>query len=157
MIFLKSTWVSIGLFLLALVFEVFHVPRDWPVWLGWFSPLFTLLVVLFWVIEYPNQISFFLVWVFGIFLDVLYSSLLGLNGVLLLALSFIAWKFCERFVSYSYFQQSVFVFFICLCYCLIYAFISQDDLVLSIFDSLIRALVSAVVWPYFSMSVRRIY
>ena len=157
MIFTKSTWVSIGLFSLTLVFEVFHVPRDWPAWLGWFSPLLALLVVLFWVTEYPNQISFVLIWVFGIFLDVLYSSLLGINGFLLLVLSFIAWRFCERFVSYSYFQQSVFVFFSCFCYRLIYTFFSQGDLFLSFFDSLISALMTALVWPYFSILVRKIY
>ena len=157
MIFTKSTWVSIGLFSLTLVFEVFHVPRDWPAWLGWFSPLLALLVVLFWVTEYPNQISFVLIWVFGIFLDVLYSSLLGINGFLLLVLSFIAWRFCERFVSYSYFQQSVFVFLTCFCYRLISTFPPQGDLFLSFFDSLTSALVSALVWPYFSILIRRIY
>ena len=157
MIFTKSTWVSAFLFLLAMVFEIFHVPRDWPFWLGWFSPFFVLLVTLFWAIEYPGQISFLLVWCFGILLDVLYSTLFGLNGFLLLGLTYIAWRFCDRFVSYSYFQQSVFVFIACFIYRLIYAFISQDNMALSFFDALISSVVSAVLWPYFSIFARRIY
>lgn len=157
MILTKSTWVSAGLFLLAMVLEAFHAPRDWPFWLAWFNPLFTLLVVLFWTTEYPSQVSFGLIWFFGILLDVLYSSLLGINGLLMVAFSYIGWKFCERFISYSYFQQSAFVFIACFCYRFVYGLLVQDNLGFLFFDALISALVSAVLWPYFSILIRRLY
>ena len=147
----------IAFFFLAMVFEVVHLPRDWPFWLGWFRPHLSIMVIFFFSSEYPGQLSFFLVWFLGILLDVLFSSLLGVNGILLLVASYLGWRFCDRFVSYSYLQQSIVLFIVCFCFRTINLGISQDNWSNTVLDSIFGAVISAFLWPYLAALLRRLY
>ena len=157
MFFSRDSLVLIAIFFLAMLTEVLHAPRDWPFWLSWFRPHFTVLVVLLWATYYPGSINFILIWLLGLLLDVLYGSLLGVNAGLLVLISFLAWKFYERFVSYSYFQQVVLVFLACFFYRMILCSIAQDNLVNILMDALISSSVSSVLWPFFQTFVRNLY
>ena len=157
MFFSRDSLVLIALFFLAMLTEVLHAPRDWPFWLSWFRPHFTVLVVLLWATYYPGSINFILIWLLGLLLDVLYGSLLGVNAGLLVLISFLAWKFYERFVSYSYFQQVVLVFLACFFNRMILCSIAQDNLVNILMDSLMSSSVSSVLWPFFQTFVRKLY
>ena len=99
MFFSRDSLVLLAIFFLAMLTEVLHAPRDWPFWLSWFRPHFTVLVVLLWATYYSGSINFILIWLLGLLLDVLYGSLLGVNAGLLVLISFLAWKFYESFVS----------------------------------------------------------
>ena len=157
MFFSRDSLVLIAIFFLAMLTEVLQAPRDWPFWLGWFRPHFTVLVVLLWATYYSGSINFILIWLLGLLLDVLYGSLLGVNAGLLVLISFLAWKFYERFVSYSYFQQVVLVFLACFFYRMILCSIAQDNLVNILMDALISSSVSSVLWPFFQTFVRNLY
>ncbi len=157
MFFSRDSSVLIAIFFLAMITEVLHAPRDWPFWLSWFRPHFTVLVVLLWATYYSGSINFILIWLLGLLLDVLYGSLLGVNAGLLVLISFLAWKFYERFVSYSYFQQVVLVFLACFFYRMILCSIAQDNLVNILMDALISSSVSSVLWPFFQTFVRNLY
>ena len=157
MFFSRDSLVLLAIFFLAMLTEVLHAPRDWPFWLSWFRPHFTVLVVLLWATYYPGSINFILIWLLGLLLDVLYGSLLGVNAGLLVLISFLAWKFYERFVSYSYFQQVVLVFLACFFYRVILCSIAQDNLVNILMDSLMSSSVSSVLWPFFQTFVRKLY
>ena len=157
MFFSRDSLVLLVIFFLAMLTEVLHAPRDWPFWLSWFRPHFTVLVVLLWATYYPGSINFILIWLLGLLLDVLYGSLLGVNAGLLVLISFLAWKFYERFVSYSYFQQVVLVFLACFFYRMILCSIAQDNLVNILMDSLMSSSVSSVLWPFFQTFVRKLY
>ena len=149
--------VLIAIFFLAMLTEVLHAPSDWPFWLSWFRPHFTVLVVLLWATYYSGSINFILIWILGLLLDVLYGSLFGVNAGLLVLISFLAWKFYERFVSYSYFQQVVLVFLACFFHRVILCSIAQNNLVNILMDALISSLVSSVLWPFFQTFVRKLY
>ena len=157
MFFSRDSLVLIAIFFLAMLTEVLHAPRDWPFWLSWFRPHFTVLVVLLWATYYSGSINFILIWLLGLLLDVLYGSLLGVNAGLLVLISFLAWKFYERFVSYSYFQQVVLVFLACFFNRMILCSIAQDNLVNILMDSLMSSSVSSVLWPFFQTFVRKLY
>ena len=157
MFFSRDSLVLLAIFFLAMLTEVLHAPRDWPFWLSWFRPHFTVLVVLLWATYYSGSINFILIWLLGLLLDVLYGSLLGVNAGLLVLISFLAWKFYERFVSYSYFQQVVLVFLACFFYRMILRSIAQDNLVNILMDALISSSVSSVLWPFFQTFVRKLY
>ena len=157
MFFSRDSLVLLVIFFLAMLTEVLHAPRDWPFWLSWFRPHFTVLVVLLWATYYPGSINFILIWLLGLLLDVLYGSLLGVNAGLLVLISFLAWKFYERFVSYSYFQQVVLVFLACFFNRMILCSIAQDNLVNILMDSLMSSSVSSVLWPFFQTFVRKLY
>ena len=157
MFFSRDSLVLIAIFFLAMLTEVLHAPRDWPFWLSWFRPHFTVLVVLLWATYYSGSINFILIWLLGLLLDVLYGSPLGVNAGLLVFISFLAWKFYERFVSYSYFQQIVLVFLACFSYRMILCSIAQDNLVNILMDALISSSVSSVLWPFFQTFVRKLY
>ena len=157
MFFSRDSLVLVPIFFLAMLTEVLQGPRDWPIWLSWFRPHFTIMVVLLWATYYSGTINFILIWVLGLLLDVLYGSLLGVNAGLLVLIAFLAWKFYERFVSYSYFQQIVLVFLGCFFYRLILCSILLDDLVNILMDALISSSVSSVLWPYFQTFIRRLY
>ena len=157
MFFSRDSLVLLAIFFLAMLTEVLHAPRDWPFWLSWFRPHFTVLVVLLWATYYPGSINFILIWLLGLLLDVLYGSLLGVNAGLLVLISFLAWKFYERFVSYSYFQQVVLVFLACFFNRMILCSIAQDNLVNILMDALISSSVSSALWPFFQTFVRKLY
>ena len=157
MFFSRDSLVLIAIFFLAMLTEVLQSPRDWPFWLSWFRPHFTVLVVLLWATYYSGSINFILIWLLGLLLDVLYGSLLGVNAGLLVLISFLAWKFYERFVSYSYFQQVVLVFLACFFNRMILCSIAQDNLVNILMDSLMSSSVSSVLWPFFQTFVRKLY
>ena len=157
MFFSRDSLVLIAIFFLAMLTEVLHAPSDWPFWLSWFRPHFTVLVVLLWATYYSGSINFILIWLLGLLLDVLYGSLFGVNAGLLVLISFLAWKFYERFVSYSYFQQVVLVFLACFFHRVILCSIAQNNLVNILMDALISSLVSSVLWPFFQTFVRKLY
>ena len=157
MFFSRDSLVLLAIFFLAMLTEVLHAPRDWPFWLSWFRPHFTVLVVLLWATYYPGSINFILIWLLGLLLDVLYGGPLGVNAGLLVLISFLAWKFYERFVSYSDFQQIVLVFLACFPYRMIICSIAQDNLVNILMDALISSSVSSVLWPFFQTFVRKLY
>ena len=157
MFFSRDSLVLLAIFFLAMLTEVLHAPRDWPFWLSWFRPHFTVLVVLLWATYYPGSINFILIWLLGLLLDVLYGSLLGVNAGLLVLISFLAWKFYERFVSYSYFQQVVLVFLACFFHRMILCSIAQNNLINILMDALISSSVSSVLWPFFQTFVRKLY
>ena len=157
MFFSRESFVLLGIFFLSMLTEIFHGPREWPFWITWLRPHFTIMLVLLWATDYSGSIKFIVIWCLGFLLDVLYGTILGVNACLLVLISFVAWKFKERFVSYSYFQQAVLVFLVCFFYRLIYGTAIQDVLLNILIDSLLSSTVSAILWPYFRTLVRRLH
>lgn len=90
----------------AMVLAVVHLPETWPSWLGWLRPAWVALVVFYWVMELPHRIGLIAVWILGALVDVLVGEPLGLNGVLLAAITYVGWRFYERLRMYSVFQQA---------------------------------------------------
>ena len=67
-------------------------------------------MLFFWVLELPHRIGLITAWIVGLFVDVLHADPLGLNGLLLAAVTYISWKFYERLRMYSVVQQCFVLF-----------------------------------------------
>jgi rod shape-determining protein MreD len=98
-------WVILVSLIFAMVLMVVHLPASWPDWLGWIRPNWLLLVLFFWVVELPHRIGLIATWVVGLLVDALLAHPLGLNGFVLAATTYVAWRFYERLRMYSVVQQ----------------------------------------------------
>lgn len=107
-------WLILLSVAVAMVLAILHVPETWPQWLGWLRPAWIALVVFFWVMELPHRLGLISAWVIGLAADVLLADPLGLNGILLAGITYIAWRFYERLRMYSVFQQCGVVFLLVL-------------------------------------------
>ena len=64
--------------------------------------------------ELPHRLGLISAWVVGLAADVLQADPLGLNGIVLAAITYIAWRFYERLRMYSVVQQCGVVFLLVL-------------------------------------------
>jgi rod shape-determining protein MreD len=140
----------------AMVLAIVHLPETWPQWLGWLRPEWVSLVVFFWVMELPHRLGLISAWVVGLAVDVLYADPLGLNGALLAAITYFAWRFYERLRMYSVFQQCGVVFV------LIFGSEAVRMLVRDLawdrgwtWAVVLPALASMVLWPFVYLLLQR--
>ena len=150
-------WVILLSLIAAMMLGVLHLPEGWPDWLGWMRPNWLLLVVFFWVIELPHRTGLIAVWCMGVLVDVLYADPLGLNGFILAATTYIAWRFFERLRMYSVLQQSGIVFLLVLSAQLLRVFVlgfsSERQWGWTV---LVTPLTTMVVWPFVFLLLLRI-
>ena len=101
--------VFLSLFV-AMILSVFHLPEWAPDWLAWFRPSWTVLVLFYWVMEFPQRIGMIRAWILGLIMDVLLGAPLGVNAICLAALTYATWSFYERLRMYAVPQQAVVIF-----------------------------------------------
>lgn len=153
----RGGWL-IGLTLfLALVLSVVHLPSWWPEWLGYLRPHWIAIFVFFWVLHFPNRLGLIWAWVVGLLQDVLLADPLGLNAIVLAAITFITWKLYERLRMYSLPQQCSFVFMLVLwadgVRALVHVIVLDRDVSLLL---VVPALVSALIWPMIEVVLLRL-
>jgi rod shape-determining protein MreD len=107
---LQGGWLILLTLAVAMVLGIVHLPETWPQWLGWLRPAWVALVIFYWVMELPHRMGLIAAWVLGALVDVLQAEPLGLNGVILASITFVAWRFYERLRMYSIVQQCGVVF-----------------------------------------------
>ncbi len=152
----QGGWLILVTVITALLLAVVHLPESWPQWLGWLRPAWVAMVIFFWVMEVPHRVGLVSAWLVGLVLDVLYADPLGLNGVILASITFLGWRFYERFRMYSIVQQGAMVFLLVLAGELVRLMV-QD----MVFDRgwswgvLFPALTSFVVWPFLYVLLTR--
>jgi rod shape-determining protein MreD len=153
----QGGWLILVTLLVALLLAVVHLPESWPQWLGWLRPAWVIMVLFFWVMELPHRVGLVSAWLVGVLLDVLYADPLGLNGAVLASVTYVGWRFYERFRMYSVVQQGGAVFALVLIGEIIRLLV--QDLV---FDRgwswgvLIPAFTSFVVWPFLYLLLSRL-
>ena len=114
MIPFRGGWVVILTLLLAVTLAVMQFPFHTPRWFAVLRPDWVLLAVFYWGVERPDRVPMIFVWLLGLVLDVLQGGPLGVNGLCLAVIVFIAWSFYERLRMYSRLQQAIVVFFLAL-------------------------------------------
>ncbi|MEQ8857317.1 MAG: rod shape-determining protein MreD [Pseudomonadales bacterium] len=102
----QGGWLILLTVATAMVLSVVHLPETWPQWLGWLRPAWVALVIFYWVMELPHRIGLIAAWIIGALVDVLLAEPLGVNGLILAAITYVAWRFYERLRMYSVVQQS---------------------------------------------------
>ena len=142
-------WLIAVTLVAAMLLGVVHLPEAWPGWLGWFRPNWLILVLFFWVIEVPHRLGMLAMWITGLFVDVLYADPIGLNGLILAAVSYVGWRFFERLRMYSVLQQCGILFL------LVAAAELLRVVVLGVgserqwgWNVLVSPLVTMAVWPF---------
>ena len=79
--------------------------------LNW-KPLLTLLVLIYWNMALPDKVGIFEALFFGIIMDILNGSILGLHGLLFVLITYICQRFFYQFRVSPIWQQSVILFFL---------------------------------------------
>lgn len=124
-------------FIIALLLDMLPMP-GFTIWL---RPQWTLLVLMYWLIETPYAIGFFVVFCLGIILDVLNGALLGMHAIGFLIVAYVIYKTYHLIRSYPMPQQTIVIFLVMMLY----------QLILLIILMIINA--SPHSWLYFGSSL----
>ena len=144
----RGGWFILVTFLLALILSAARAPLAWPEWLDWLRPDWMILVLFFWVKELPHRVGLISAWLLGFLVDVLQADPLGLNGLILAVVTYVAWSFHERLRMYSGVQQALVVMVLIWAGDLLRLAVHNviGDVPFS-WTLLVGGLVGAVVWP----------
>ena len=77
--------------------------------LGYLSPDWMLLIILYWMIAVPSMYNLYTVWLIGIIADVTVGSILGMNALVYIFLSFIVKKLHKSLRYFTIIQQSIII------------------------------------------------
>jgi len=118
------------------------------------KPTFVLLTLIYWNMALPDRIGIMAALSFGIFVDLIEGSLLGLHGVLFVLITYVCQRFFYQFRVSPLWQQSFILFFLFILYKQVFALdllnTKQDITNLSdisfLFSSFLFALFSALIW-----------
>ncbi|HTO20449.1 MAG TPA: rod shape-determining protein MreD [Pseudomonas sp.] len=99
----NNGWVIWATLLIALLLSVAPLPGNLdlirPLWLG--------LVAAYWALALPHRGGMVLAWGFGLLLDVLSGTLLGLNGIPLALIVFLVLNLQQRLRMFPLWQQAM--------------------------------------------------
>ncbi len=150
----QGGWLILLTVVVAMALAVVHLPETWPQWLGWLRPAWVALVVFYWVMELPHRIGLIAAWVLGGLVDVLQAEPLGLNGVILAAITYVAWRFYERLRMYTLVQQGGVAFLLVLGAEVLRALVLEVAEGRSWSWGLVGpALVSLLLWPFVALAL----
>jgi len=118
------------------------------------KPTFVLLTLIYWNMALPDRIGIMAALSFGIFVDLIEGSLLGLHGVLFILITYVCQRYFYQFRVAPLWQQSFILFFLFILYKQVFALdlsnTNQDITNLSdisfLFSSFLFALFSALIW-----------
>ena len=124
------------------------------------KPTFVLLTLIYWNMALPDRIGIMAALAFGIFVDLIEGSLLGLHGVLFVLITYACQRFFYQFRVSPLWQQSFTLFFLFILYKQVFAldFMNTNQELTNLSDSsffmnsFLYALFSAFIWsPLFFM------
>ncbi|MAM71689.1 MAG: rod shape-determining protein MreD [Gammaproteobacteria bacterium] len=141
----QSLWVILATFVVAALLLVLPLPG----WLDYYRPEWMALVLIYWVMALPHRVGLISAWVLGFFVDVLEDSLLGLNGLVLALVAYMALSLYRRLRMFTMLQQSSTVFILVGLHQLVSFWVltvsNQNTSPNLMF--LVSAFSSALVWP----------
>ena len=133
-----------------------------PVNIQLIKPTFVLLTLIYWNMALPDRIGIMAALSFGIFVDLIEGSLLGLHGVLFILITYVCQRFFYQFRVSPLWQQSFILFLLFLVYKQLFAL----DLInshkgmtnlsdsFSLTNSFLFALFSALIWSPLYLTLR---
>lgn len=95
-----------GMIILSLLVAVFLNILPMPLWSVWFRPEWVVLVVLFWIMTFPDSINVGTAWSMGLVLDALNGSLLGEHALALAAVGYLMAKWQRQVVVFPLWQTA---------------------------------------------------
>ncbi len=125
--------------------------------LGYFSPDWIFLIIIYWIIAVPNMYNFFVIWLIGIITDVAVGSTLGMNALIYVFLLFIVKKLYKSLRYFTVIQQGIIVLVLMILKITfllwIDAMLTTDMYSVSMYWT---TLTSALVWPIIFFSLRHL-
>ena len=126
------------------------------------KPTFVLLTLIYWNMALPDRIGIMAALSFGIFVDLLDGSLLGLHGILFVLITYICQRFFYQFRVSPLWQQSLILFFLFILYKQVFAldFMNTNLDLTNLSDSsffmnsFLYALFSAFIWSPLFLTLR---
>ena len=138
---------------LSLIFSVILTISTFP--LGSFSPDWTQLFLIYWILAAPLSIGLLSSWVVGLVLDVVLGSTLGINALMYTLISYLVFKIHHIARYITVFQQSIVIIVILL---IKFTLVLWIDSILNINNYNISlywsCLTSALCWPLVFYSLR---
>ena len=136
---------------ISLYVDTYMFTSDFQMW----KPTFLLLTLIYWNMALPDRIGIMAALSFGIFVDLLEGSLLGLHGILFILITYVCQRFFYQFRVSPLWQQSFILFFLFIIYKQVFAldFMNTNQDLTNFSDSsffinsFLFALFSAFIWP----------
>jgi len=143
---------------IALYVDTYLFTSDFQMW----KPTFVLLTLIYWNMALPDRIGIFAALSFGIFVDLIEGSLLGLHGILFVLITYICQRFFYQFRVSPLWQQSFILFFLFILYKQVFAldFMNTNQELTNLSDgaffinSFLFALCSAFIWSPLFITLR---
>lgn len=136
-------------FLLALALTIVPIPE----FLAGIRPPWVLLLFLYLQFYLPDYFKVIVLFVIGLFLDVLLSTVIGEHALALSLVTWLASNKSRRFYFFSMGQQMVLIGFFCLLYQLIILTIDAFlGFYVGIAGAIGGALISVLVWPWIRLA-----
>ncbi len=130
-------------FVAALLLAVYPLV-EWNI----YRPQLVALLVIYWALAIPQQLSVLMVWLVGLLQDLVEGSLLGLHALSLVLLAYLCLLSYQRIRNFALWQQSCWVFMLIAIHQLLGDWVdSLSGQQSQPFDFLYSALVSALCWP----------
>mgnify|MGYP001213572697 CR=1 FL=1 len=135
---------------IALYLDSYMFASTFQIW----KPTFVLLTLIYWNMALPDRIGIMAALSFGIFVDLLEGSLLGLHGILFVLITYICQRFFYQFRVSPLWQQSLILFFLFILYKQVFAldFVNTNQDLTNLSDSsffmnsFLYALFTAFIW-----------
>ena len=143
---------------IALYVDTYLFTSNFQIW----KPTFVLLTLIYWNMALPDRIGIMAALSFGIFVDLVEGSLLGLHGILFILITYVCQRFFYQFRVSPLWQQSFILFFLFILYKQVFAldFTNTNQELTNLSDlsffinSLFFALSSAFIWSPLFLTLR---
>ena len=143
---------------IALYVDTYMFASNFKMW----KPTFVLLTLIYWNMALPDRIGIMAALSFGIFVDLIEGSLLGLHGILFILITYVCQRFFYQFRVSPLWQQSFILFFLFILYKQVFAldFMNTNQELTNLSDSsffmnsFLFALFSAFIWSPLFLTLR---
>ena len=125
--------------------------------LGYYSPEWILLVLIYWAIAIPSINKLFLAFLLGFLVDIVLGQVLGISSLFYVILTYVVLRLYNSLRYMTIAQQSFVIFFLVIIkqHSLIWAYIIIDKTI-EYQAILIGSFMSALLWPIVFFSLRYI-
>ena len=144
----NQLWIYFSL-AFAMVMDNFVFPESILQW----KPLLILLVLIYWNMALPEKVGILEALFFGLIMDLINGSILGLHGLLFVLITYICQRFFYQFRVSPIWQQSFILFFLFFIFKMAFTFdfhnvtegLNISDS-LSLTNAFIFSLISSIFW-----------
>jgi rod shape-determining protein MreD len=127
-----------------------------PKFLHWLWPQWLLLVMMFWIINFPDRVGFGAAFGIGLLLDTLSGSMLGEHGLALIIITYFLIKFNNKIAFSRISAQSIMIFMLIFLYlALLYWIHGMIKNLPATPNYWLSSIISALIWPSISLLMRK--